>query len=42
MKEGGPAVFVVEERSISFGAPYIVDLTKAEGQQGYIESVHGV
>jgi 1,2-phenylacetyl-CoA epoxidase PaaB subunit len=41
MKENGPAIFVVEERSISFGAPYVVDLAKNQGEQGYAELVHG-
>jgi 1,2-phenylacetyl-CoA epoxidase PaaB subunit len=41
MKENGPAVFVVEERSISFGSPYLVDLSKEAGQPGYLEPVHG-
>lgn len=26
MKENGPAIFVVEERQVSFGSPYCVDL----------------
>ena len=40
VKENGPAVFVVEERSISFGSPYLVDLSKNAGEQGYVEPVH--
>jgi 1,2-phenylacetyl-CoA epoxidase PaaB subunit len=41
MKENGPAVFVVEERSISFGTPYLVDLTKESGQEGYVAPIVG-
>jgi hypothetical protein len=41
MKENGPAVFVVEERSVGSGAPYVVDLEKTEGQPGYAEAVRG-
>jgi len=42
MIENGPAIYVVEAREASFGVPYIVDLSKKEGQPGYIEIVPGL
>lgn len=39
MKENGPAVFVVEERTVTLGEPYTVDLSKKAGQPGYVESI---
>ncbi len=40
MKDDGPAIFIVEEWSVSFGQPYIVDLNKKAGSTGYIELVY--
>ena len=41
MEEGGPTVFVVEERTLSFGSPYLVDLSKSNGQTGYTDKIGG-
>jgi 1,2-phenylacetyl-CoA epoxidase PaaB subunit len=39
MRENGPAIFVVEERQVQFGSPYLVDLTKTSGEKGYAEPI---
>lgn len=41
MKDDGPAVFTVEERTTAYGQPYIVDLDKKAGEAGYIAPVVG-
>jgi hypothetical protein len=39
MKANGPAIFTVEERTMSYGLPFQVDLSKEFGQSGYQEPI---